>query len=94
MLAKLTVLSAAILLLLTPEVSADASDFPSFDMFHSHCGLKVKYQNTMCYNAYNNLVNSIQKFIDTKDPANGHYTFKEKQAISYVWSTHLSTSGW
>ena len=95
MLSKLCILSTAVAVLLSSEqVSASASDFPSFDMFHSKCGLNIKYKNTMCYDAYNNIAKSVQKFIDTKDPAGGQYAFKEKQPISYVWTTHLSKSGW
>eukprot|EP00347_Sterkiella_histriomuscorum_P020111 403339062 len=94
MLAKLCILSTAAVLLLTDTVSASAYDFPSFDIFHSKCGINVNYKDTLCYNAYNNLVQTLTYFIDNHDPANGHYTFKEKQAISYVWATHISASGW
>ena len=87
---------ATVLLCLTaiPSVSATAYDYPSFDIFHSHCGLNVKYENTLCVDVYNNIINVLNNFNAGQDPAKGTYQFKERQAISYIWMLHKSQSSW
>ncbi|CDW77680.1 UNKNOWN [Stylonychia lemnae] len=92
MLAKLSVLST--LLLASSSVYAAATDFPSFDIFHSHCGLNVKYQNVLCVDAFQKIYNTVLQFNAGGDPAQGAYLLKEKQPISYIWTTHKSSEGW
>ena len=90
---KLTVLFFAATLLFT-SVSGAASDFPSFDLFHSHCQVDVMIQNKLCVDVYPQLEATIDKFNAGGDPSKGVYQFKERQAISYIWATHNSNRGW
>ena len=59
MLAKVFTLASV---LFVSQISADASNFPGLDIFHSHCGMNVKYTNEMCVNVYKNLYNKILDF--------------------------------
>ena len=74
-------------------VSGSASNFPSFDIFHSHCGLNVQYQGQFCYDIYDKLKDTLNTFNAGGDPAHGTYQFKEEQAITYIWAIHKSKDG-
>ena len=80
--------------MLAAIVAGSASDFPSFDILHSHCALTVVAPGQLCAVVYNDLITILQTFNAGGDPAHGVYLFKERQAISYAWMVHNSKRGW
>ena len=80
--------------LLSTGALAAAEDFPSFDIFHSHCAVTVTFPNKLCANVFSELSDILQKFNAGADPAHGQYLFKERQPISYIWASHSSKYGW
>jgi hypothetical protein len=80
--------------LLLAQVSASPDNFPSFDIFHSHCAVDVTLPGQLCTTAYKTLYDTILRFNAGADPAHGQYLFKESQPISYIWATHSSRRGW
>ena len=79
-----TILSLALIAL----VSASASDFPSFDMMHANCAMKVTYQNMKCPDEFSKLEATIKSF--NPDPAQGVYAVKEESTNDYVWTTRTT----
>ena len=75
-------------------VKCSADDFPSFDIFHSHCALSVVIPGQLCYDVYSQLKATLVNFNAGGDPSGGVYKLKEEQAISYVWTLHDSRKGW
>ena len=87
---RLTILLAAVAAL----ANCDAEDFPSFDIFHSHCAIDVTFPGQLCASVYQGIITPVNKFNAGADPSGGTYQYYEKQAISYIWLTHLSKYGW
>ena len=85
---------ACLLLGAVAYAQAAASDFPSFDIFHSHCAINVLIPGKLCTNVYQSVINTIDSFNAGKDHSHGVYTYKEIQRISYVWVVHDSKRGW
>ena len=63
----------ATLALFLGQAAASAYDFPSFDIFHSHCGLNVKYANSLCVDVYQKITSTLDFFNAGHDPAKGTY---------------------
>ncbi len=86
---KNTILTA----LLATTALCTSSDYPSFDVFHSHCGLTVLFEDTLCVDIFNGLVSTLDNFIAGQDPTKGTYQYKERQPISYIWTIHKLADG-
>ncbi len=84
----------AALCLFQSVVKAASSDFPSFDIFHSHCAIAVTFPSSLCTDSYQNIINTINKFNSEGDPSHGSFRYYQKQPIAYVWLTHMSKYGW
>ena len=79
-----TIVASSMLLL----AAAKKSDFPSFDLFHTHCQMDFTY-DTDCDSAYKQIDATVKGFAKT-DPAQGHYTMKEEGSDDYVWSVRAA----
>ena len=66
------------LIALFATAQADASDFPSFDIFHSHCYVEATFPGQLCKVTYDNLSKIVVNFNSGSDPSHGQYIFKEK----------------
>ena len=73
---------------------ASAYDFPSFDIFHSHCKIEAVFNDELCVDVYPKIISTLDSFNAGQDPSGGTYQYKERQPISYVWMTHDSKKGW
>ena len=83
-----------ILLAMCSSVFSKSSDFPSFDLLHSHCAVTVTLPGKLCVEVFNTLIFTINDFNAGGDPSHGVYLYKERQPISYVWAIHQSKYGW
>ena len=90
---KLTLFTTAAALFIA-NVFASADDFPSFDIFHSHCKIDVVVNNQLCVDVYSKIISTLDSFNAGADPSGGQYQYKERQPISYIWMTHDSKRGW
>ena len=67
---KLAILTTAAALLFS-ESSASAADFPSFDIFHSHCKIDVIVNDQLCVDVYPKLISTLDSFNAGSDPTGG-----------------------
>ena len=89
---KVALLTTAALML--AQTSGSAADFPSFDIFHSHCKIDVLVNDQLCVDVYPKLISTLDNFNAGGDPSGGTYQYKERQPISYAWMNHDSRKGW
>lgn len=73
---------------LVAAVSADISNFPSFDALHANCAMKAVYPES-CATAYANMRATIVSW-KNGDPGKGLYDIKEEKENTYIWVTRTT----
>ena len=66
---KVALLTTAALLI--SQSSGSAADFPSFDIFHSHCKVDVVVNDKLCVDIYPLLISTLDSFNAGGDPLGG-----------------------
>ena len=64
-----------ILLAMCSSVFNKSSDFPSFDLLHSHCAVTVTLPGKLCVEVFNTLITTINDFNAGGDPSHGVYLY-------------------
>lgn len=74
---------------LVAAVSADITDFPSFDALHANCAMKAVYPGEACATTFANM-RAVVLGWKTGDPGKGLYDIKEEKENTYIWVTRTT----